>query len=125
MRGRGRLLQCNPATETLGSGASWPGATLVESMCSVADEDARDAQERGWRRLAQIDAAYQDGLIDQDGWHQAVLAIVEPAYLSAATPQGGSGHGGSPQEWGTLEPSSWPPSNGPAPFSMSAAPTGC
>lgn len=65
----------------------------------MADDPARDAQERGWREIAEIDAAYQAGQIDRDGWHRAMLALVEPAYLAAQTLEGGSGHNGSPQEW--------------------------
>jgi SAM-dependent methyltransferase len=49
--------------------------------------------------MAEIDAAYERGELDQEGWHAAVLAVVEPAYLAAQTEQEGSGHSGTPQEW--------------------------
>lgn len=62
-------------------------------------DEARDAQEHGWRELDEIEAAYRSGGLDTGGWHRAVLAIVEPAYLAAGTPQGGSGHSGSAGEW--------------------------
>jgi SAM-dependent methyltransferase len=62
-------------------------------------EDVRDAVERGWRQLAEIDAALEREEIDEDGWHTAVLAIIEPAYLGATTPQGQSGQGGAAAGW--------------------------
>lgn len=63
------------------------------------EEELEAARERGWREVAAIDAAYRAGEIDQAGWHDAVRALVEPAYLGASTVQGGSGHGGTPAEW--------------------------
>ena len=62
-------------------------------------DDLRDLIERGWRELADIDAALEGGEIDEDGWHAAVLSIIEPAYLAAPTPQGQSGHSGDPVRW--------------------------
>jgi hypothetical protein len=53
----------------------------------VTDDDVRDAIEGGWREIDQIDAALARGEIDETGWHRAVLAIVEPAYLAAASPR--------------------------------------
>jgi SAM-dependent methyltransferase len=62
-------------------------------------DDIRDAVERGWRELAEIDAALERSELDEDGWHAAVLAIIEPAYLGAATPQGQSGQSGDAVGW--------------------------
>ncbi|WP_164084423.1 hypothetical protein, partial [Stenotrophomonas maltophilia] len=62
-------------------------------------EDVRDLVERGWRELAVIDAALERGEIDEEGWHAAVLAIIEPAYLGATTPQGQSGQSGDAAGW--------------------------
>ena len=62
-------------------------------------DEARSAVERGWRDLDAVDAALARGEIDEAGWHAAVLAIVEPAYLSAGTPQGQSGHSGDARRW--------------------------
>ena len=62
-------------------------------------DDVRDAIEGGWRELAGIDAALERGEIDEEGWHAAVLAIIEPAYLGAATPQAQSGHSGDATRW--------------------------
>jgi len=65
----------------------------------VTDDDVRDAIEGGWREIDQIDASLARGEIDETGWHRAVLAIVEPAYLAADTPQGQSGHSGDAVRW--------------------------
>jgi SAM-dependent methyltransferase len=66
---------------------------------SETPDDARDAIERGWRDFDEIDAALERGEIDQSGWHAAVLAIVEPAYLAADTPQGQSGRPDDEETW--------------------------
>ncbi len=65
----------------------------------MTGDEVRDSIERGWRELHEIDAALECGEIDEDGWHAAVLAIIEPAYLDAATPQGQSGHSGDRARW--------------------------
>ncbi len=63
------------------------------------DEELEHAREHGWRELASIDDAYARGELDVDGWHAAVLGVIEPAYLTAETDEMGSGHGGTPEEW--------------------------
>jgi RimJ/RimL family protein N-acetyltransferase/2-polyprenyl-3-methyl-5-hydroxy-6-metoxy-1,4-benzoquinol methylase len=63
------------------------------------DDELRDAKERSWREVEAIDAAHARGDIDDAGWHRAMAALVVPAYLAAATPQGGSGHTGSADDW--------------------------
>ena len=63
------------------------------------DASVRDAVERGWREVAALDAAYEAGSVSADEWHAAVLRLIEPVYLSATTPEGGSGHSGTPAEW--------------------------
>ena len=62
-------------------------------------DDVRDAIERGWRDLAAIDAALERGEIDEPGWFAAVLAVIEPAYLGASTPQAQSGRTGDAAGW--------------------------
>nr|MBA2529463.1 hypothetical protein [Euzebyales bacterium] len=57
------------------------------------------AKERSWREMALIDAALARGDIDDAGWHRAVLAIVEPAYLGATSPQAQSGYSGDAVRW--------------------------
>ena len=39
------------------------------------------------------------GEITQAEWHARILAVVEPAYLSATTEQMGSGHSGTREQW--------------------------
>jgi SAM-dependent methyltransferase len=61
--------------------------------------DVRDSIERGWRELAAIDEALARGEIDEQGWHQAVAAIVVPAYLAGETPWEQSGKSGDLASW--------------------------
>ena len=63
------------------------------------DDELRSAKERGWRDLAEIDAALERGEIDETGWHARTTALIEGAYLSAETPQGQSGHSGDDERW--------------------------
>ena len=66
---------------------------------SGQDEELAAAKERGWRELAEIDRALDDGWIDEDEWHRRVLALVEPAYLAGSNLQAESGHGGDDRTW--------------------------
>jgi SAM-dependent methyltransferase len=68
----------------------------VEPSC---DAELNSAKERAWREVAAIDAAYSRGDLDEHGWHAAMRALVEPAYLRAETPEMGSGHGGDAETW--------------------------
>jgi SAM-dependent methyltransferase len=61
--------------------------------------DVRDSIERGWRELAAIDEALERGEIDEQGWHDAVAAIVVPAYLAGETPWEQSGKSGDLASW--------------------------
>jgi SAM-dependent methyltransferase len=61
--------------------------------------DVRDSIERGWRELAAIDEALERGEIDEQGWHDAVAAIVVPAYLAGETPWEQSGKSGDLVSW--------------------------
>jgi SAM-dependent methyltransferase len=61
--------------------------------------DVRDSIERGWRDLAAIDEALERGDIDEQGWHDAVAAIVVPAYLAGRTPWEQSGKSGGRASW--------------------------
>jgi SAM-dependent methyltransferase len=63
------------------------------------DDTLAAGKERAWREVAAIDAAHASGELDDAGWHQAIAAIVVPAYLSAPTTQGGSGHEGTAADW--------------------------
>lgn len=63
------------------------------------DRSVEFAKERGYKVLAPIDEAFERGEITQAEWHARVLAVVEPAYLSATTEQMGSGNSGTREEW--------------------------
>ncbi|MEP9384092.1 class I SAM-dependent methyltransferase [Nocardioides sp. KR10-350] len=65
----------------------------------MVDEGLESAREAGWRELAEIDAAYERGDLDRAGWHDAVRAVIVPAYLAAADVRGGSGHSGTADDW--------------------------
>jgi SAM-dependent methyltransferase len=61
--------------------------------------DVRDSIERGCRELAAIDEAHERGEINEEGWHEAVAAIVVPAYLGGETPWEQSGKSGDLASW--------------------------
>jgi hypothetical protein len=63
------------------------------------DEELAAAKERGWRKTAAIDAAYERGELDDAGWHEANANLVVPAYLAAETPEGGSGSSRDAAGW--------------------------
>lgn len=55
--------------------------------------------ERGWREIAEIDAAFERGEIDQAGWHARMAALIVPAYLRGRNPRAQSGYGGDEADW--------------------------
>jgi hypothetical protein len=63
------------------------------------DEELEAAKERGWRKTAAIDAAYERGELDDAGWHAANAGVIVPAYLAADTPEGGSGSSRDAAGW--------------------------
>jgi hypothetical protein len=63
------------------------------------DEELEAAEERSWREVAKIDAAYARGELDDAGWHAATAELVVPAYLAAGTPEGGSGSSRDAAGW--------------------------
>ena len=63
------------------------------------DEKLEAAKEGGWREIAAIDAAYARGELDDTGWHEAMAALVVPAYLRAETAPGGSGSSRDEAGW--------------------------
>ncbi len=75
-----------------------PGRELV-FVASRPDASLAGNKERAWRELGVIDQALLRGDIDEQSWHERILAIVEPAYLAAPTPQGQSGHSGDAVGW--------------------------
>lgn len=65
----------------------------------TADATLASAQERDWRAVADINAAYARGELDDAGWHRAMSARIVPSYLAAPTPEAGSGHSGTADDW--------------------------
>jgi SAM-dependent methyltransferase len=63
------------------------------------DETLEAAKEGNWREVAAIDAAYARGELDDAGWHRAMAELIVEAYLASPTVQGGSGHGGTAEDW--------------------------
>jgi hypothetical protein len=63
------------------------------------DEKLEAAKEGGWREIAEIDAAHARGELDDTGWHEAMAALVVPAYLAAGTAPGGSGSSRDAAGW--------------------------
>jgi SAM-dependent methyltransferase len=66
---------------------------------STVDEKLEAAKEGGWREVAAIDKAYARGELDDAGWHEAMAALVVPAYLAAKTTPGGSGSSRDEAGW--------------------------
>lgn len=49
--------------------------------------------------LAEADAAFEAGVIDEPEWHRRIAAVITPAYLAADTPWGQSGRSGDAASW--------------------------
>ena len=63
------------------------------------DPTLEGRKEGAWREIAAIDAAFERGEIDTDGWHRAMMDLIVPAYLAAENPRAQSGHGGDEKRW--------------------------
>jgi SAM-dependent methyltransferase len=66
---------------------------------SAVDEKLEAAKEGGWREVAAIEAAYARGELDDAGWHEAMAALIVPAYLAGATAAAGSGSSRDAAGW--------------------------
>jgi 2-polyprenyl-3-methyl-5-hydroxy-6-metoxy-1,4-benzoquinol methylase len=56
-------------------------------------------KERGWREVAGIDQALAEGRINESEWHEAMAALIKPAYLGADNPYAQAGHSGDAETW--------------------------
>jgi hypothetical protein len=65
---------------------------MEEEEAGMEPGPVEASKERSWREVARIDAALAAGEIDEQGWHQAMAAMVRPRYLAAATPWEQSGY---------------------------------
>jgi 2-polyprenyl-3-methyl-5-hydroxy-6-metoxy-1,4-benzoquinol methylase len=92
------LVEAGFVVEDVRDAPDRPGHELV-FVASRPDAALAAHKERAWRELGVIDQALLRGEIDEEDWHARTLAIVEPAYLAAPTPQGQSGHGGDAVAW--------------------------
>lgn len=63
------------------------------------DPSLERLKERAWEEVAAIDQALAEGRIDEAGWHEAMAALVRPAYLAGRTPYAQAGHGGDAATW--------------------------
>jgi len=66
---------------------------------SNPDPTIERLKERAWKEVAAIDQALAEGRIDEDGWHEAMAAVIKPAYLAADNPYAQAGHGGDAVTW--------------------------
>jgi SAM-dependent methyltransferase len=66
---------------------------------SDPDPTIERLKERAWQEVAAIDQALAEGRIDEDGWHEAMAALIKPAYLAAGNPYAQAGHGGDAATW--------------------------
>lgn len=62
-------------------------------------DDLAASKERSWREVAAIDEALAAGRIDRRGWHEAVLSLIETAYLAGDDPRAQSGYSGDEGRW--------------------------
>lgn len=69
------------------------------SSVRVVDERHAAAKERAWREVGAIDAAHERRELDDAGWYAAMASLIVPAYLAADTPEAGSGHSGTAEDW--------------------------
>ena len=56
-------------------------------------------KDRGWREVAGIDQALAEGRIDESEWHEAMAALIKPAFLAADNPYAQAGHSGDAETW--------------------------
>ena len=61
--------------------------------------DPRDAVERGWREMEELDSALVAGGIDEDEWYRRRQELIVPAYLAADNPRAQSGQSGDAAGW--------------------------
>jgi 2-polyprenyl-3-methyl-5-hydroxy-6-metoxy-1,4-benzoquinol methylase len=63
------------------------------------DPTIEHLKERAWQEVDAINQALAERRIDEDGWHEAMSALIKPAYLAAENPYAQAGHGGDAATW--------------------------
>jgi 2-polyprenyl-3-methyl-5-hydroxy-6-metoxy-1,4-benzoquinol methylase len=66
---------------------------------SNPDPNLERLKERAWQEVAEINQALEEGRMDEAGWHEAMAALIKPAYLAADNPYAQAGHGGDAATW--------------------------
>ena len=64
-----------------------------------SDPTIESLKEGRWREVASINKAFHEGLLDDDGWHDAMATLVKDAYLAADNPYAQAGHSGNASTW--------------------------
>lgn len=68
-------------------------------LVAVVDPAVERAKEGAWQEVAAIDAAHEDGRLDDAGWHAAMHALAVPAYLAGDNPRAQSGNSRDAAGW--------------------------
>jgi SAM-dependent methyltransferase len=68
-------------------------------MTGGPDPTLEGLKDRGWREIAFINQALDEGRIDEDGWHAAMASLIKPAYLAGENPYAQAGHSGNAESW--------------------------
>ncbi len=74
---------------------------MIEDAIPDPDPVVERLKERSWPAVAAIDQALAEGRIDENEWHEAMSALVKPAYLSGHDPYAQAGHRGNAETWET------------------------
>lgn len=65
----------------------------------MPDPELERLKERGWREVAANNQALAAGEIGEAEWHEAMAALIKPAYLAAGNPFAQAGHSGDAATW--------------------------
>ncbi len=58
------------------------------------------AKDRAWPLVERLNAALDEGEIDEAQWHRELAAVIVPAYLAGENPRAQSGSSGDDADWG-------------------------
>jgi len=66
---------------------------------SSSDPELERLKEGGWREVAAINRALDEGRINEESWHEAMASLIRPAYLAGENPYVQAGHSGDAATW--------------------------